>query len=153
MLILFQCKKHCWCGIQGRLLGYRQKLIFLGNDFFLGNGSHLDSRSTMLQQYHWITGWWQPTCEQPLSFVEDDKQRPGEDVTSSERRCKNSIKKSNCEISNMHIQDGRPGRYENRRRSKKGRKSTPYSPRGVHTAIEVSPKSPCGAIALGRRPS
>ena len=36
----------------------------------------------MLQQYHWITGWWQPRRERPLSFVEEDKLRPGEDVTS-----------------------------------------------------------------------
>ena len=56
--------------------------MFSGNNVFLGNDFHLDSWSTMLQQYHWITGWWQPRCERPLSFVEDDKLRPREDVTS-----------------------------------------------------------------------
>ena len=30
-----------------------------------------------------------------------------------------SIKNSKCAVSNKHIQDGRPGRYENRRGSKK----------------------------------
>ena len=29
------------------------------------------------------------------------------------------MKNSKCAISNKHIQDGRPGRYENRRRTKK----------------------------------
>ena len=46
----------------------------------------------MLQQYHWITGWWQPRYERPLSFVEDDKLRPGEDVTSGKRRCRSFSK-------------------------------------------------------------
>ena len=53
--------------------------MFLGNDF------HLDSWSTMSQPHHWITGWWQPRREHPLSIVEDDKLRPGEDVTSSKK--------------------------------------------------------------------
>ena len=46
----------------------------------------------MLQQYHWITGWWQPRCERLLSFVEDDKLRPEEDVTSGSRRCRSFLK-------------------------------------------------------------
>ena len=62
----------------------------------------------MLQQYHWITGWLQPRCERPLSFVEDDKLRPGEDVTSSKRRHKSSMK---CAIAKFLNQDGRPDRY------------------------------------------
>ena len=36
------------------------------------------------------------------------------------------------------------GRYEERKRTKKSRE---------HPATEVSPKSPCSAISLGRRPS
>ena len=36
-----------------------------------------------------------------------------------------SIKNSKCAVSNRHIQDGRPGRYENRRGSKIKEKSTP----------------------------
>ena len=62
----------------------------------------------MSQQHHWITGWWQPRRERPLSFVEDDKLRPGEDVTSSKRRHKNSMK---CAIAKFLNQDGRPERY------------------------------------------
>ena len=86
-LRLFKCKNHCWCGIQGSLIGWR-KLMFLDSNMFLGNDFHLDSSITVLQQYHWITGWWQPRYEHSLSFVEDDKLRPGEDVTSVKRRCK-----------------------------------------------------------------
>ena len=37
-----------------------------------------------------------------------------------------SGKNSKCAVSNKHIQDGRPGRYENRRRSKKRQKQTPH---------------------------
>ena len=36
---------------------------------------------------------------------------------------------------------------------KKRKKDTTTQPEGEHPAIEVSPKSPCGAISLGRRPS
>ena len=41
------------------------------------------------------------------------------DVTSGSRCYKISMKNSKCAISNKHIQDDRPGRYENRRRTKK----------------------------------
>ena len=43
-----------------------------------------------------------------------------------------SIKNSKCATSNKHIQDGRPGRYENRRGSKK-RQNTP---RGCHPTTQ-----------------
>ena len=36
---------------------------------------------------------------------------------------------------------------------KKRRKDTPTQPEREHSAEEVSPKSPCGAISLGGRPS
>ena len=35
----------------------------------------------------------------------------------------------------------------------KKQKDTPTQPEREHPAIEVSPKSPCGAVSLGRRPS
>ena len=37
--------------------------------------------------------------------------------------------------------------------AKKRTKKTPTQPEREHPAIEVSPKLPCGAISLGRRPS
>ena len=37
--------------------------------------------------------------------------------------------------------------------AEKRTKNTPTQPERDHPAIEVSPKSPCGAISLGRRPS
>ena len=46
-----------------------------------------------------------------------------------------------------------PAGTENRKRSKKRTKNTSTQPEREHPAIEVSPKSPCGAISLGRRPS
>ena len=36
---------------------------------------------------------------------------------------------------------------------KKNAKNTPTQPEREHPAIELSPKSPCGAISLGRRPN
>ena len=105
----------------------------------------------MLQQYHWITGWWQPRCERPLSFVEDDKLRPGEDVTSSKRRHKNSMK---CAIAKFLNQDGRPDRYwKLKRMMENSANQPPTLPEREHTVTEVSPKSPCCVISLGRRPS
>ena len=105
----------------------------------------------MLQQYHWITGWWQPRCERPLSFVEDDKLRPGEDVTSSKRRHKNSMK---CAIAKFLNQDGRPDRYwKLKRMMENSANQPPTRPEREHTVTEVSPKSPCCVISLGRRPS
>ena len=105
----------------------------------------------MLQQYHWITGWWQPRCERPLSFVEDDKLRPEEDVTSSKRRHKNSMK---CAIAKFLNQDGRPDRYWKLKRMKENSANQPPTqPEREHTVTEVSPKSPCCVISLGRRPS
>ena len=94
--------------------------MFLGNDF------HLDSWSTMSQQHHWITGWWQPRRERPLSFVEDDKLRPGEDVTSSKRRHKNSMK---CAIAKFLNQDGRPDRYWKLKTMMENSANTPPYPR------------------------
>ena len=76
----------------------------------------------MLQQYHWITGWWQPRCERPLSFVEDDKLRSGEDVTSSKRRHENSMK---CVIAKLLNQDARPDRYWKLKRGRKREKAEP----------------------------
>ena len=43
-----------------------------------------------------------------------------------------SIKNSKCAVSSKHIQDGRPGRYENRRRSKIKAKADPTPPRNVN---------------------
>ena len=79
----------------------------------------------MLQQYHWITGWWQPRCERPLSFA-----RGGCNVRQSalQKFLKISIKNSKCAVSNKHIQDGRPSRYENRRGSKMKAKRPPEDP-------------------------
>ena len=37
--------------------------------------------------------------------------------------------------------------------AKKRTKNTPTQPQRENPAIEESPKSPCGAISLGRRPS
>ena len=55
-----------------------------------------------------------------------------------------SIKNSKCAISNKHIQDGRPGRYENRRRSKikaKQRQKTPPRPRNVKVRDVITQKA------------
>ena len=38
------------------------------------------------------------------------------------------MKKSKCAVSNEHIQDGRPGRYENRRTKKKVQTDHPVVP-------------------------
>ena len=47
-----------------------------------------------------------------------------------------------------------PAGTENRKRRRKTHKQlTPTQPERENPAIEVSPKSPCGAISLGRRPS
>ena len=45
-----------------------------------------------------------------------------------------SIKNSKCALSNKHIQDGRPGRYENRRGSKKGKNPTTTQEREYPTS-------------------
>ena len=45
-----------------------------------------------------------------------------------------------------------PAGTENRKRSKTTHKKHPQ-PESEHPVIEVSPKSPCGAISLGRRRS
>ena len=43
---------------------------------------------------------------------------------------------------------------ENRKGIQKKTKNTPHpQPEREHPAIKVSPKTPCGAIPLGRRPS
>ena len=57
-------------------------------------------------------------------------------VTSGSRCYKISMKNSKCAVSNKHIQDGRPGRYEKRRRTKKRTNRPPRSPR--------HPKAPGG---------
>ena len=44
-----------------------------------------------------------------------------------------------------------PAGTETVEKAKKRRKDTPTQPEREHPAIEVSPKSPCGAISLGRR--
>ena len=47
-----------------------------------------------------------------------------------------------------------PADTENRKRSRKTHKNTPPTQsEREHPAIEVSPKSPRGAISLGKRPS
>ena len=51
-----------------------------------------------------------------------------------------SIKNSKCATSNKHIQDGRPGRYENRRGSKK-RQNTTRRPPHHHPGTRMSEMS------------
>ena len=70
----------------------------------------------MLQQYHWMvaTKMW------TSSLVCWGQQTTAGEVL------KNSIEILKCAVSNKHIQDGRPGRYENRRGSKKRQKQTPH---------------------------
>ena len=97
----------------------------------------------MLQQYHWITGWWQPKCERPLSFVEDDKLQPGEDVTSgsqrTERTLKISFKISKCAIS-KNAQDGRPDRYWKLKKRTKECKKDPPPPRNENVRDVITQK-------------
>ena len=55
-----------------------------------------------------------------------------------------SIKNSKCAVSNKHIQDGRPGRYENRRGSKikaKHPQKTPPPPRNVNVRDVITQKA------------
>ena len=51
-----------------------------------------------------------------------------------------SIKNSKCAVSNKHIQDGRPGRYENRRGSKIKAKAHP-TPRNVNIRHVITQKA------------
>ena len=53
-----------------------------------------------------------------------------------------SIKNSKCAVSNKHIQDGRPGRYENRRGSKIKAKQhqTPPRPKNVNVRDVITQK-------------
>ena len=46
-----------------------------------------------------------------------------------------------------------PAGTETVEKVEKRKKDTPTQPESEHPAIELSPKSPCGAISLGRRPS
>ena len=46
-----------------------------------------------------------------------------------------------------------PAGTETVEEAKKRTKKTPTQPEREHPAIEVSPKSPRGAVSLGRRPS
>ena len=71
-------------------------------------------------------------------------------VTSSKRRHKNSMK---CAIAKFLNQDGRPDRYWKLKRMMENSANHPTLPEREHTVTEVSPKSPCCAISLGRRPS
>ena len=72
-------------------------------------------------------------------------------LTSSKRRHKNSMK---CAIAKFLNQDGRPDRYlKLKRMMKNSAKRPPTQPERERTAIEVSPKLPCCAISLRRRPS
>ena len=94
------------CGIQGSLLGW-QKFKFMGSNMFLGNDFHLDSiRRTMLQ----------------LATVSLDHRMVATKMCvrqgTLQKFLRISIKNSKCAVSNKHIQDGRPGGYENRRVSK-----------------------------------
>ena len=56
-----------------------------------------------------------------LSFAEDDKLRPGEDVTSATGMTKISMKNSKCAMSKQKKKDGRPSRYKKYERKKKTR--------------------------------
>ena len=46
-----------------------------------------------------------------------------------------------------------PEGTETVKEAKKRTKNTPTQPEREYPSTEVSPKSPCGAISLGRRPS
>ena len=54
-----------------------------------------------------------------LSFAEDDKLRPGEDVTSATGMTKISIKNSKCAMSKQKKKDGRPSRYKKHEEKRK----------------------------------
>ena len=54
---------------------------------------------------------------------------------------KSSIKNSKCATSNKHIQDGRPGRYENRRGSKKKAKHAQKKDPTHHPGTRMSEMS------------
>ena len=60
----------------------------------------------------------------------------------------------NVRNQNMHkIKMADPAGTETVEEAKNRREHTPTQPEREHPAIQVSPKSPCGAIPLGRRPS
>ena len=93
----------------------------------------------MLQQCHWILGLLQPRCERPLSFVEDDKLRPGEDVTSSKRRHKNSMK---CAIAKFLNQDRRPDRYWKLKRMMENSAKNPDPARETDIVVPDTRRNP-----------
>ena len=88
----------------------------------------------MLQQYHWITGHWMVATKLWTSSLvcrgRQTTARGGCNVRQGtlQKILKISIKNSKCAVSNKHIQDGRPGRYANRRGSKTKAKHHPEDP-------------------------
>ena len=103
-------------------------------DFFIFQSS------LIINDYGWLMNPWRYMTKR--YFV----------VTSSNRRTK--ITKFRWKIRNVRFKMTDPAGTENRGRSRKTHTKTPQpQPEREHPAIEVSPKSPCGAIALGRRPS
>ena len=87
-----------------------------------------------------ITGWWwQLRRERPLSIVEADELRLGEDVLSGSRN-KISLKIKKCAISNKSIQNGQPGRHrKTRKKQKKEHRTPPHHP-NVQTTSRKEPQ-------------
>ena len=68
----------------------------------------------------------------------------------------NEIYKISMKNSKSAIQNGRPDRYWKLKKMMEKRKKTLHTPhpaRERHSAVDVSPKLPYGAISLGRHPS
>ena len=133
-------------GNRRNLLGW-QKLMFLGSNMFLGN----DFQFRFLK-YHVATvsldHWMVATKMWTSSLVCRGRQttaRGGCNVRQSalQKFLKISIKNSKCAVSNKHIQDGRPGRYENRRgskiKAKHHQKTRPHHP-GTRMSEMSSPR-------------
>ena len=74
-------------------------------------------------------------------------------VTSGSRCNKISVKNSKCAVSNKHIQDGRPGRYGNRRRSEKTQKRHPHPAREKPPCNRIIPKIAVWCHLLRKTPS
>ena len=123
--------------------------MFLGNNVFLGN----DFQFRFLK-YHVATvsldHWMVATKMWTSSLVCRGRQttaRGGCNVRQSalQKFLKISIKNSKCATSNKHIQDGRPGRYENRRgskiKAKHRQKTSPHHPRNEDARDVVTQKA------------
>ena len=129
--MLFQCYNPWLVWNLRKLAKLAKYSSFWAASFFLRSNFYLDSGSTTLK---------------------DNELRHGVDVTSSSRN-KTSLNFKKFAISNRTIQNGRPGRYRKSKRNTKKKPTKHPQPEREHPAIEVSPKSPCGAIPLGRHHS